>query len=157
MKWKIQEKENIWDLIDLDKMNNYPTQDEILSKKPKFKKETIHTIKTWKKDHIKDWKYKNPKEKIKLLKTLIKSLEDIYEKPIKDIINSDTDMYDQKNKTIYLNLNKPSIISTLHEFAHHILGTNELKACQWSYWIFAECFPGLLKKLIWEKHLLVKK
>lgn len=138
-------------------MNNYPTQEEILAAKPKFKKGTTTIVKKWKKENIKEWKYKSNEEKIKLLKKLIKSLEDIYEKPVKEVITNYDDMYDEKEQTIYLNKTKPSIISTLHEFAHHILGHSELKACMWSIWLFKECFPGLYNNLKWEKHLLVKK
>lgn len=135
----------------------YPTQEEILAKKPKFRKGTIHAVKAWKKEYIKGWKFRTNEEKIRLLKTLIKSLEDIYEKPVKDVVASNDDMYDTKDKAIYLNADKPSIISTLHEFGHHILGSSELKACVWSVWLFKTCFPGLYNNLKWDNHLLIKK
>lgn len=135
----------------------YPTKDEILAKKPKFKKGTIYVVKTWKKDNIKGWKFKSAEEKFKALKSLIKGLEDIYENPVKEVIRGDQDMYDMKDKSIYLTKDRPSIISTLHEFGHHILGASELKACVFSVWLFKICFPGLYANLQWEDHLLVKR
>lgn len=135
----------------------YPTKEQILAKKPRFKKGTITAVKQWKKEYIKGWKYIENTEKIKLLKILIKTLEDVYQKPVKDVVPSTDDMYDTKNQTIHLKKTKPSIISTLHEFGHHILGTNELKVCIWSVWLFKESFPGLYNNLVWENHLLVKK
>ena len=136
---------------------NYPTKEEILEKKPKFRKGTIQAVKLWKKEYIKGWKFRTDEEKIKLLKSLIKSLEEIYEKPVKEVIASNDDFYDTKSRAIYLNAVKPSIISTLHEFAHHILGDSELKACVFSVWLFKLCFPGLYLNLQWKEHLLLIK
>lgn len=134
----------------------YPTKQEILEKEPKFKKETINMVKLWKAENIKNWKNKTKKEKTKALKMLIKTLEEIYKKPVKDVILSHSDAYDMKDQIIYLSKDKLSIISTLHEFAHHIHGSSEKKACIWSVWLFKICFPGLYKNLTWSDHLLVK-
>lgn len=135
----------------------YPTKEEILVKKPKFKKGTIHVVKAWKRNNIKGWKYKTAEEKFKALKSLIKGLEDVYENPVKEVIAGDDDMYDVKDKSIYITKDRPSIISALHEFGHHILGASELKACIFSVWLFKICFPGLYAKLEWSDHLLVKR
>ena len=85
----------------------YPTQEQILAKKPKFRKGTVKTVKEWKANNIKGWKYKSNEEKIKLLKALIKSLEEIYEKPVKEVIADYDDMYDTKAQAIYIDQTKP--------------------------------------------------
>ena len=74
------------------------------------------------------------------------------------IITEDTEyFYDSKNKTIHIDIHKISIISGLHELAHHLYGKSELKACRWSVWLFKICFPQQYKKLKWSNHLLVKQ
>lgn len=48
---------------------------------------------------------------------------------------------------------KISIVTYLHEFAHHLLGKDERKACRWSVNLFRRCFPRSWKKLHFEGHM----
>lgn len=64
--------------------------------------------------------------------------------------------YDKESGTIWLG-DKPSIITTMHEFAHFKFDADEKFACRFSYWLFKACFPKLLENLEWKGHLLVRK
>lgn len=126
----------------------YPTKTQIMEKEQKFKPITIITIKKWKKN---DWyKHKNDKSIYRLLN----KLSHIYDKPL-NITNLKTNShYSPTTKTI--NLHNTSIITALHEFAHHLYGRNETKACQWSIWLFKKTFPKNFNKLKWNGHMLIK-
>ena len=65
--------------------------------------------------------------------------------------------YNPRTRTIYHNKNNPSIISSLHELAHHLYGEDELIACKWSINLFRTAFPKSYAKLECENHLLIKK
>lgn len=134
----------------------YPTKEEILKKEPKFKKNTILIIKLWKIENYKNWKDHQKKDQIIGLIMLINLLCKVYKKSKPKIKLDNEYMYDSKSKTIYLDPKNPSIISTLHELAHHIFNANEKKACIWSIWLFKKCFPRSAIKLKWNEHLLVK-
>lgn len=47
-----------------------------------------------------------------------------------------------------------SIISSLHELGHALLGTSEHQACGYSVGLFMACFPKEYAKLRWEGHML---
>lgn len=123
---------------------------------PKYKDGTIQTVNNWKKM----WKIAKKKEtKAMLLASLVKSLAVItYQKPVKVKFDIDAPScyYNKKTKTI--NINKSlSIISTLHELAHHLYGPSELRACRWSIHLFRNVFPIGFKKLSWDGHMLKQK
>lgn len=134
----------------------YPTQNKILAPpKPTIEKELI-ILKKWKHKHFKGWSKipeKVQEKKINLLlQTINKKL-----KGTKLTIKFDkkvTSYYNPNNQTIYLN--KISIITSLHEIAHHLFGESELAACRYSVWLFKETFPISFKKLIFKKHTLTK-
>lgn len=134
----------------------YPTKTQILEKKPKFRKGTILITKLWKTTAFKDWKTEKKWTKIIKLKLLIEALCALHKKPSPGIIIDTEYYFETKAKVIHLNRNNPSIISTLHELAHYLFKANELKACKWSYWIFAECFPKSLERLSFHGHMLKK-
>ena len=139
-----------------DLVNMYPTKDEILNAKQNFKKETILIVKLWKAQNYKGWKDKNKKIQIDSLVTLINALCKVYKVKKPKIKANDEYMYNTKTKTIYLDPENPSIISTLHELAHHMFKADEYKACIWSVWLFKKCFPKSAAKLKWDQHLLIK-
>lgn len=135
---------------------NYPTKEQILNNEIIFRKKTIDTIIKWKEKYFNDNKWKET-DKNQALIELLTVLGLIYNKPVN--IEMDTNFifaYDPEVQTIYLNSSKPSIISSLHEFAHHIKGNNEYEACGWSVWLFKKTFPESYKKLKWNGHLLTK-
>ena len=134
----------------------YPTKKEILEKKPKFRNGTILITNLWKATSMKTWKKDEPWVKIEKLSLLIQALSLIHLKEPPKILYQTSYACNKKEKKIYVDYTSPSIISTLHETAHYIFGPNDLKACQWSIWLFKECFPESYKKLIWNKYLLIK-
>jgi hypothetical protein len=142
---------------DMTEINTYPTKEEILATKPEFKEGIILLIKTWKSSIIKDWKKKELLDKITNLAFLIQALCISHDKNPPKIILRDEYACDIKKKKIYLDVDNPSIISTLHETAHYLFGKDELIACQWSIWLFKECFPKSFEKLEFKGHLLIKK
>lgn len=147
-------------------MIKYPTKKEILAetKKLKFQPGIIKMTKKWKRTYLKNWKKNSNQTKIQFLNLLILILAEVEYQGNHDILRNNIDFdighqykYDPKNHIIYHNGNKPSIISSLHELAHHFYGPDELKACTWSTHLFITCFPGLYEQLEWNDHLLVKK
>jgi len=138
-------------------MNQYPTKKQILTQQPRFNKETIKLTKLWKTLALKNWKTDTNQTKHHKLKTLITTLSQTNNKTKPKTTTNTEYFYDPNKKTIHLNINNPSIISTLHELAHHLYGPNEIQACRWSIWLFKKCFPEQYKKLEWKNHLLTKK
>ena len=137
---------------------NYPTKEEILEEPLKIDSLIIEIITEWKKEFFKDWTSIANKEKIIRLETLLYGIVTIFpfcEKNLK-IDLGDQYCYDITKKTIYLDENNPSIISALHELGHHLFGRSELEACRFSVGIFKKVFPEQYKKLVWERHMLVK-
>ena len=135
----------------------YPSKKEILQEKPTFKDGVIEITKLWKKTAFKGWNKKEKWIKLESLGLLIEALSVLHKKGSPRIILGEMYYYNPKEKIICLDANHPSIISTLHEFGHYLYGKSELKACQWSVWLFIESFPELYAKLEWKDHMLIKK
>ena len=134
----------------------YPTKEKILKRLPSIKRYALKFIKSWEGN----WKLSKNSEmkKFESLQYMLKNLGNIYDKPVrvKYIRENSSAYYNTGNRTIYLN--KPlSIISALHEFAHHIFGNSELQACRWSISIFSKAFPKAYDKLQWKGHMLIKR
>jgi len=134
----------------------YPTKEKILAKPIKHKRGVIQIIKTWK-DDWKTAKDQNPREKFESIKILLTHLAESYNKPVnvEFIPELPSCCYNLKTQTISIN-GTTSIISALHEMAHHLFGSSELKACRWSIWLFKKTFPIAYSKLIWNQHMLVR-
>ena len=138
----------------------YPTKEQILAEKIYHKKSLIHNLIEWKKDC--QWKTATKQEKIKALLFLLMLLEK--EHKIK-ITKRPGQIYCflPGERTIVIDAKNPSILSTLHEFAHSIDTNNkttrqqELFACRWSVQLFQKAFPASFKNLSWEGHMLKKK
>lgn len=135
----------------------YPTPKQILARKPHFRKGVIEITKLWKATSMKNWKNQRKWIKMEKIGMLLEALTILHRKPNPRILLNTVYLYERKAKIIHLDRNNPSIISALHELAHYLFEANEIKACRWSYWIFAECFPESLKKLVWKGHLLIKR
>ena len=52
---------------------------------------------------------------------------------------------------------KPSILTSLHEFGHHLYGASELTACSYSICMYIKVFPEIYEKMTWQNHLLILK
>lgn len=137
--------------------NPYPTKKEILETNPLINKKTIQTTLQWKHTFIKNWNKKPNSQKITELNILITQINLIYNKQDIKIKNYKKYRYNLQNQILYHNSKNPSIISSLHELAHHLYGKSELTACSWSIHLYILCFPLQYKKLIWNNHLLIKK
>lgn len=141
----------------------YPTKKEIFQFAKTLKINPIiikNTIK-WKKKFIIQWNKTTPNKKThhltELIYDIIIPLLQTYKTTLPSTKIHYRYKYNQSTETIYLDKKNPSIISTLHELAHHLYGPDELMACTWSTQLFKQCFPSFYKKLTWEKHLLIKK
>jgi len=135
----------------------YPTKEKIMEKQIKFRKETIAAVKKWKEKYTPLYKLKR-EQRFQALQSLVKTLENIYEKPISTVVykkNLPSYCYDPMARKIYMN-KRLSIISTLHEFGHHLFGSSETQACRWSVQLFKKVFPENFSKLKWIGHQLVK-
>lgn len=136
----------------------YPTKEEILEREVKFKEGVILLVEGWKNLNWKEAKKKNPRDKFNSIKTLLDSLAVHYEKPVRVEFTPELQSccYIPAANTIAIN-HTCSIISALHEFAHHLFGTSERKACRWSVWLFKKTFTKAFEKLEWNGHMLVKR
>jgi hypothetical protein len=138
-------------------MATYPTKKEIMEKEQKFKPEVIKIVKNWQKVCWKIITPRTPENKFHALSILINDLSELYNKPVcveyRPSLHSCC--YVPNIKTVYIN-DSASIISLLHEFAHHVFGHSETKACKWSVWLFKKTFPLSFNKLKWKGHMLVK-
>ena len=132
----------------VNNMAKYPTKKEILYEEQRFKPETIKTMKEWKKD----WLINHDDKSVYRLLTM---LSQIYDKPL-CITNVNTNSY-YNPATRTINLHNTSIITALHEFAHHLYGPSEYKACKWSVWLFKKTFKTAYSKLTWSGHTLINK
>ena len=137
-------------------MSRYPTPEKIMAVPVNFKPETIEDVKVWAKKYLHGWKTQQIGYKRIALVALIQGLSNVYNKPCNSI-TSDEYAYDPESQTIHLDEDKASILSTLHEFGHHLYGASELKACRWSIQLFKICFPKTFESLEWEGHMLKQK
>ena len=134
----------------------YPTKERIMERLPPIKEEVLTYMKFWKELWIINKKHSN-EYKLNTLTEMLHNLADIYKKPINVQYSpeSSTAYYECITKTIHITKSL-SIISALHEFAHHIFGKSELQACRWSVSVYSKTFPKSFEKLKWEGHMLVK-
>lgn len=148
----------IEDLFHHPALNPYPTSEEIMATPVLFKAATIAAVNEWKATfYDAQWKTYDKQAKLHHLYTLLTRLSQLYNKPL-CIVNGSEYHYSPLTFTIMLDANKPSIISTLHEFSHHINGTSEKRACRWSVWLFKTVFPKAFEKLTFtpNSHTLCK-
>jgi hypothetical protein len=139
-------------------MHPYPTKEEIMDHEVKHKPEVIIAVKEWKKESWLPVRAGNLRDKAAALEILVNRIAGIYEKPVSFQFNPDTPIgchYKPKEKILVVD-KSCSIISTLHELAHHLFGSDEHQACRWSVWLFKKTFPKAYSQLVWQEHMLVK-
>ena len=134
----------------------YPSKKEILSKEIIYRKETIEKTKAWKQVYWSKWKSFSNIEKIVALCSLIHSIAR-QRSPIQIEPRGKKYCYKTTEKIIEFDVENPSVISALHELAHHLYGPSELQACRWSIGIFSKVFKEDYNKLEFKGHLLRKK
>ncbi len=136
----------------------YPTPEEIVAfPPPKFKKSTIEHLRAWNRVRKILIKTEDADGRIwdesSVQRILLLQLARLYGKPVR-VIFKKRYAYSIDKRTIMIG-EKPSIISALHEFGHHLFGSSELKACRWSVWLFKKAFPKAFTKLKFKGHLLI--
>jgi hypothetical protein len=137
--------------------NDYPTKEEILQNIYTIDEELVKLIKEWKYIYLPNWRDKPPYQKFYHLCLLSDIICKYYKtRKIKHEIST-CYCFIVDEKIILHDIDRISILSTLHEIAHYIFKANEKRACYWSVSVFKECFPTLYKGLKWKGHLLVKE
>jgi len=136
----------------------YPTKKEILNNLIAPDKGAMELLQVWFRGSWKLAKTNGDKAKLNSLRTLIKYLAIIYKKPVECVYDptAGSCYYNLHSKTIFLN-NSLSILSSLHEFGHHLYGKSELLACTWSISLFKVALPKTYSKLKWKGHLLIRR
>lgn len=140
-------------------IGRYPTKKEILENLIDPTEAEMTAIQYWKKHHYtKLWKNKTPLEKIQSLQELSQLLNKINAGDKVTITTKQEGWYySPSEKRLNFDPQTPSIISTLHETAHHIFKATELGACIYSTSLFIKTFPKEYAQLDWNGHLLTKK
>lgn len=135
----------------------YPNQSQIMNDPPLFKKEVIQIVKSWKKNDWSKAKSLSDPEKQYAIKRLLLALAAFYRKPVQVIYEPTKNLGTYRPQIQLITLNPDtSIITALHEFAHHLYGSSELTACRWSIHLFRKTFTVAFTKLRFQGHLLVR-
>jgi hypothetical protein len=137
--------------------DNYPTREEIMSEEQKFKGELLKQIKQWKRETWSAAKLGGEDPKFLALQGLVQIMATAYNLPVKTVYTPELDSccYIPMTTTICIN-HTLSIISTMHEFGHHLHGASELDACRFSVWLFKKTFSKAYENLEWSGHMLVR-
>lgn len=137
-------------------MTLYPTKEQILETELYFEPSLLEAFKLWKAKYMRSYSSLTDKEKhwaiYRLLHMLCSAGPD---RPF-CIVMGPVYAYNPASKTIIFG-DKPSIVSALHELGHHMFGSEELKACQWSVQLFRTVCPKDYAKLEWDGHMLKKR
>jgi hypothetical protein len=143
-------------------MPTYPTQEEILREpRPKHRRDVLAVTRDWKRTGWQAARTDRPDTQVTMKRIqitgLICEIANIYGKPISVSWSPgyNNGHYNPVTRMIHLS-GTPSIITALHELAHHLFGRSEWKACRWSVWLFRKTFPIAYAALVWDGHLLVR-
>lgn len=130
----------------------YPTRDQILAEPlPTFKPEVLRTVREWKRE------YRGTRRSQDAITALLSRLAACYAKPVNINYAEPTfigDHYNPATRTITLTPSRLSVVTALHEMAHHLFGRSELKACRWSVHLFRRTFARSYAALDWDGHML---
>lgn len=124
----------------------YPTPEQILNPPIRFRPDTINLLLNWNYRH-------QPREEDII--ELIDGLCDLYGRPCAGVTFQGPSRHVISEQRIYLD--KPSVVTALHELAHHLFGPSERRACRWSVQLYKTAWPLKFKQLSFRGHLLVKK
>ena len=137
----------------------YPTQEEIMNDPPTHKPAVISLVRDWKKNVWREAKTGEPQARYLALESLVKRLaSEGYQRPVEVAFVADAPScyYMPTQNRIVIN-SSLSIISSLHELAHHLFGPSETQACRWSVHLFRKAFPRAFERLEVRGHTLVKR
>jgi hypothetical protein len=137
-------------------MSNYPTKEEILSYQDlPANPIAVSVIKDFKRDWRETKDYITDGMKHALIRSMLIKLAVVFQVEEPKTTIGKYFCYVPAEKLIVFGPT-PSIISSLHEFGHHLYGSSELLACVFSVNHFKEAFPIAYKKLKWKGHMLTK-
>jgi len=137
------------------KNKTYPTPDQIIANKIPIEPEIITMTKNWKEYTWKNAKINTQHKPFALQSLCLMIIAYKKTKGKVKYISEAEYSYNPTTQTIILN-KQNSIISTLHELAHHLYGPNEYNACRWSIQLFKLTFPRAYSLLKFRGHMLVK-
>jgi len=121
---------------------------------PNLKPEVIEALRLWKKCWYKKWGELHQTEKYQRLNLLIEDIWKIEKKEYEySIVANDYYAWHPGRKTLLVDSDRPSIISTLHEISHSLYGESELTACRYSVWLFKTVFPQSFNSLNIHGHM----
>jgi hypothetical protein len=129
----------------------YPTAEQVwtAAETTRIKPATLRAVLRWKRE------FRGRLRTTEAIAVLLDRLGAVYSRPVTVRFRAGTsDHYDLPTRTIYLNAARLSVITALHEFAHHLRGISEMKACAWSVAVFARTFPASYGRARFEGHLL---
>lgn len=140
---------------------HYPTKEQIMEALYEPTEKEYIAVKTWKIEHFnRKWSHMRLEDKHAALKELVYAVcaarglrREMW--PSYTPIGEEW-AYRPEAKQILAQTENPSIISALHELAHHLTGASETEACRFSIGIFIKCFPKTYAKLEWHGHMLKK-
>ena len=139
--------------------SRYPSRQEIVDEMSTINVfDAIAPLVLWKdKNYTGQWKSKDTNQKIDCL---IKLAYEMYYQVSDDsagvlhVLKNNRYAFHPGRNVIFIDQNRVSILSTLHEIAHAICGESELKACAYSIKLFAQVFPNEYARLEWHGHML---
>lgn len=138
----------------------YPTKEQIMQRPyPKHRPEVLSYVKQWKREQWIPAKRGSREDRINAVGNLILDINNLCyterdgEFHVIHEEGSRSSYYLPSVRTVVL-VGEPSIITALHELAHHLFGRSELKACRWSVHLFRKTFPRAFARLRWEGHML---
>jgi hypothetical protein len=133
----------------------YPSKSRILKRRIRHRAAAVRVVRAWKRE------FRGRRRTPDALRALLTRLSVVYRKPLGGIEFSSVsffgDSYNLHTQVITLNPSNLSIVTALHEFAHHLFGRSELQACRWSVWMFRRTFRRTYRRLDWRGHMLVRR
>ena len=142
----------------------YPTPEEIMAYPVDIDSETITLLRSWhkllkdnefpKRINVNMWQF----QRYMMLTALLGALAKRWNVALNGVFAGFMRNNSAASLTGVVLLGSPSIITTLHEFAHLLHGNgDETAACAWSVKHFKEAFPAFYEKLEWNGHMLVRR
>ncbi len=136
----------------------YPTTEEVIAAVSITNVDwCLPIVKQWKKEHYnRKWSKLTKLQKLQELITLANSFKSYSPTITYAVTHGQYYCYKPYINQIEIGP-EPSIMSTLHEVGHALLGTSELDACRFSVAIFQKVFPKEFNQLEWKGHMLIRK
>jgi hypothetical protein len=127
----------------------YPTAKTIMATPVLFRPGVLAAVRAWKRE------YRGQRRTPQALEALVHRLATLYKKPVRVVFDKGCPpCYIPGARVMVLQPHFGSIVTTLHEFAHHIFGRSETQACRWSVWLFKRTFPRTFERCTFDGHFV---